>query len=126
MTTKPRAPHGLGSEGQRLWKAVTAEFDLDREPHKQRILFDACKTADLVKRLDDAAEGAPLIVQGSTGQPVINPTVSQSQSARSLLAQLLARLGLPDTDEDQAEKAAKLSETRRKAARTARFSVVAD
>ncbi|MGL6235695.1 MAG: hypothetical protein ACRC20_10150 [Segniliparus sp.] len=126
MTVKPRAPHGLKTEGQRLWRAVVAEFDLSFEPHKQRILFDACKTADLVQRLDEAAEDAPLTAKGSMGQEVISPLIAQSQSARSLLAQLLSRLDLPPTDEEQAERAEKLSQTRRKAAKTARFTVVGD
>ena len=48
-------PRGLGVEGQQLWKGVTGEFVLSTEPHKRRILFDACKTADVIKRLDDVA-----------------------------------------------------------------------
>ncbi len=48
-------PRGLGTEGQKLWTGVIGEFNLAYEPHKIRILTDACKTADLIKRLDDAA-----------------------------------------------------------------------
>jgi hypothetical protein len=98
-------PRGLGTEGQKLWKGVVAEFNLSLEPHKQRILFDACKTADVIKRLDDAARSAPLTVRGSMGQEVINPVVGQAQVARGQLAQLLGRLNfvplpLPLPEED--------------------------
>lgn len=41
-----------------------------------------------------------------------------------LVASLLGRLGLPDTDEAIAEKAKKLSQTRRRAAKSARLQVV--
>jgi hypothetical protein len=51
-------PRGLGTEGKKLWESVIGEFDLSAEPHKRRILFDACTSADVVKRLDDAARNA--------------------------------------------------------------------
>jgi hypothetical protein len=117
-------PRGLGTEGQKLWKSVCDEFDLELEPHKRRILFDACKTADDLKRLDAAAAKEPLTVKGSMGQQVINPCMAQAQTARNALAQLLGRLGLPDTDDEAARKADKISVTRRKAAKSARLRVV--
>lgn len=85
-------PNGLGTEGSKLWKGIVGEFDLSREPHKLRILSDACRLADQIKRLDGAATSAPLTVKGSMGQEVINPVISAAQSARGLLAQLLGRL----------------------------------
>ena len=78
-------PRGLGTEGQKLWTGVIGEFNLAYEPHKVRILTDACKTADLIKRLDDAAVQAPLTVKGSMGQEVINPLIAQVQTARMQL-----------------------------------------
>lgn len=67
-------PKGLGVEGQKLWKGVVQEFvPTTADPDKVRILFDASRTADLVKRLDDAAAKAPLTVRGSMGQAVIKP-----------------------------------------------------
>ena len=100
MATKPRMPHGLGPEGKKLWTGVIGEFDLAYEPHKIRILTDACKTADLIKRLDDAAAKAPLTVRGSMGQEVINPLIAQSQTARGQLAQLLTRLNFAAPEDD--------------------------
>lgn len=71
-----------------------------RRPHKRRILFDACKTADVIKRLDDASSRADLTVKGSMGQEVINPLIAQAQTARGLLAQLLSRLNFAVEDFD--------------------------
>jgi hypothetical protein len=99
VAPKPRMPRGLGTEGQKLWKGVIAEFDLATEAHKQRILYDACKTADVVHRLDVAAAKAPLTVRGSMGQEVISPVLSQAQVARGQLAQLLSRLNLAPMEE---------------------------
>jgi hypothetical protein len=93
-------PRGLGTEGQKLWRGVVDEFDLRAEPHKLRILFDACKTADVIDRLDKAAAKAPLTVKGSMGQEVISPLIAQSQTARGQLAQLLGRLNFAPTEED--------------------------
>lgn len=93
-------PHGLGTEGKRLWTTVVDEFDMYAEPHKRRILFDACKTADLIKRLDDVAAKASVTVKGSMGQEVIHPCIAQAQTARMQLAQLLARLNFAPPEDD--------------------------
>jgi len=55
------------------------------------------------------------------GQQVISPFIAEARVQRALLAQLLARLGLPDTDEEAEAKAAKLSRTRRHAAHGGRL-----
>ena len=96
---KPRMPRGFGVEGQKLWQGVVTEFELTTaDPDKLRILFDACKTADLVKRLDDAAGKAPLTVKGSMGQEVINPLIAQAQSSRMQLAQVMNAAGMSAAD----------------------------
>ena len=83
---------------------MIGEFNLAYEPHKVRILTDACKT-DLIKRLDDAAVKAPLTVKGSMGQEVINPLIAQAQTARMQLAELLARLNFTQEDDDDGDVA---------------------
>ena len=100
MAPKPRMPHGLGTEGKKLWESVVGVFDLSTEPHKRRILFDACKTADVIKRLDDVASKQPVTVKGSMGQEVIHPCIAQAQTARGQLAQLLARLNFAGLEDD--------------------------
>ncbi|MGQ9348818.1 hypothetical protein [Mycolicibacterium gilvum] len=94
----PKRPKGLGYQGQKLWKTINDEFDLDYEPAKQRILFDACKMADAIDRLDKEADRAPLIAKGSYGQPVLHPAFAGAQTARAGLAALLARLNLAEPE----------------------------
>lgn len=78
-----RMPKGFGYRGQKLWKSINDEFDLEVEPHKPRILFDACKMADAIDRLDEEADKASLIMKGSCGQPVLHPAFAGAQTARS-------------------------------------------
>lgn len=94
-----RSPAGLQAEGRKLWRSITAEFDLENEPHKVQILAQACRVVDVIAEQDAAAAEAPLTVKGSMGQPVISPFIAEARAQRALLAQLLARLnfeGSPD------------------------------
>lgn len=97
---RPKTPDGLGTEGRKLWREIVGTFDVNEEPHKRRILFDACKTADLIDQLDTEMAGEPLTAKGSMGQLVIHPLIAQSQSARTQLAQLLTRLNFTPFEED--------------------------
>jgi hypothetical protein len=65
-------PSGLGTEGRKLWREIVGTFDVIEEPYKRRILFDACKTADLIDRLDEAMNGQLLTAKGSMAQLVIH------------------------------------------------------
>lgn len=112
-----RAPNGLQAAGKRLWRTTHETFDLTDEPHKIEILTQACRVADIVSELDDAGVEAPLTVKGSMGQQVISPFISEARVQRALLAQLIGRLGLPDTDEESLAKSEKLTRTRRRAAK---------
>lgn len=96
---KPRMIRGLGPEGKRLWRDIVAEFDLSLEPHKIQILTQACRVADQIAELDEAAAEAPLTVKGSMGQPVISPFISEARVQRALLGQLLARLRFAPVDD---------------------------
>lgn len=119
-----RKPAGLGAAGAKLWRSVVEVFDFAEEPGKVALLAQACRVADIVAELDEAADQAPLTVKGSVGQQVISPFIAEARAQRALLAQLLGRLGLPDSDEERDAKAAKLSQTRRKAAKSARLRVI--
>ncbi|QZH60492.1 hypothetical protein K1X22_01280 [Mycolicibacterium farcinogenes] len=91
-----RSPAGLGTDGKRLWRKITAVFDLESDPDKAEILAQACRVADVIAELDAAAAEAPLIVKGSMGQPVISPFIAEVRVQRALLAQLLARLNFTE------------------------------
>ncbi|SUA04012.1 Uncharacterised protein [Mycolicibacterium fortuitum] len=97
-------PKGMGYQGKKLWQSVTAEFgDLEEEPDKLRILYDACKTADLVDELEKGRAGEPLMVLGSARQKTISPLISELRYQRGLLAQLIARLNFAPREEDDDE-----------------------
>ena len=122
---KPRMPRGLGSAGQRLWRTTLGEFALEAEPHKVEILTQACRVVDKIAELEKAQAGQPLTVLGSARQITIHPLIAEVRFQQGLLAQLLGKLGLPDTDEALEAKAEQLTETRSRAARrTATFQVV--
>ena len=108
-----RSPAGLGDAGRKLWRSIDDVFDFTEEPGKVQMLTQACRVADVIAEMDDAADEAPLTVKGSMGQPVISPFIAEARVQRALLAQLLRRLGLPDNDEDDDHEA------RSKAGRTA-------
>jgi len=95
---RPKTPDGLGTEGRKLWREIVGTFDVIEEPHKRRILFDACKTADLIDRLEQAMSDQPLTSKGSMGQLVIHPLIAQSQTSRTQLAQLLDRLNFTNEE----------------------------
>jgi hypothetical protein len=112
-----RAPAGFQAAGKQLWRNVNATFCFDDEPHKLTVLAQSCRVADVIAELDEAADTAPLLVKGSQGQPVISPFIAEARVQRALLAQLLARLDLPDTDDEAEAKARRLSATRSRAAK---------
>lgn len=96
-----RLPAGLGKPGKGLWRRITAEFDLENDPDKAELLFQACKTADQIAELDEAAAEAPLTVKGSMGQPVISPYIAEARVQRGLLAQLLARMNFAESPDSE-------------------------
>jgi hypothetical protein len=120
-----RKPAGLGAAGAKLWRSVVEVFDFADEPGKVQILTQAARVADIVAELDEAADQAPLTVKGSMGQQVISPFIAEARAQRALLAQLLGRLDLPDTEAEQNAKDARLSRNRSRAAKSARLRVVA-
>jgi hypothetical protein len=111
-----RSPAGLGETGKKLWRSIHEVFDFSEEPGKVHLLTQACRVADIIAELDDAADEAPLTVRGSQGQPVIGPFIAEARVQRALQAELLGRLGLPDNDED-ADEAARRSKAGKTAAK---------
>jgi phage terminase small subunit len=92
----PSTPKGLDLTGKRMWKRIISAYEL--RPDEQILLESACKTADLVIRLESAMEGQPLVVKGSMGQAREHPLLSEARQQRGLLARLLAQMKLPDED----------------------------
>ncbi|WP_234551601.1 hypothetical protein [Rhodococcus qingshengii] len=96
----PRAPTGLFARGRQLWRELHDVYDFADAPEKTAILEEACRTADVVKRLQTIVDAADEIrVRGSQGQPVSMPELQELRQYRALMVQLLKALGCPD-DED--------------------------
>lgn len=94
-----RCPTGLNTAGQNLWRNITAEFDLEYEPHKVELLKHACRVSDTIAELDKAAKREPLTAKGSTGQLVIHPLIGEVRAQRALLAGMLDRLKFEQADD---------------------------
>lgn len=95
----PKTPHGLRSRGRKLWRELHACYDFSEAPERLFLLEDACRVADLVDRLQDVVTAAEdLRVRGSQGQPVSIPELAELRHYRTLLAQLLKALALPDDE----------------------------
>lgn len=100
------APRSLGPRGRRLWRRITADFEL--QASELELLGDAARTADLVDRLTEHLSREELIVDGSRGQSVVNPVAAELRLQRELLARLLGRLALPEEDDDDQVAAMRL------------------
>jgi hypothetical protein len=93
--TQKRPPY-LGVRGSRLWRRVTTDFELDAA--EAEVLTETCRTVDLLEALQSEFAGSPLTVEGSTGQPRINPLVETLAIVRNLLGRQVRQPGLPDID----------------------------
>ncbi len=91
------APAPLAKEGRSLWASITAviEFEDPREVHALR---QACLLEDDVARLRKELADAPLIVKGSTGQPVENPLLGSIRNATQLQARLLGSIAVDNSE----------------------------
>ncbi|KAF0959795.1 hypothetical protein [Rhodococcus sp. T7] len=121
---KPRMPRGLDAPGKKFWIRTLEEFDLSQDPHRVEVLEQACRVVDTIAELEKAQKGQSLTTSGSMGQQVISPLISEVRFQRGLLAQLVTKLSLPETDETLQAKAEKTSQSRRTSAKQATFTVV--
>lgn len=95
-THRPKAPARLGSSGQKLWREVTAEFEL--EEYELITLKEACRTADRLDDLDKEMEGEPLTVVNSKGDETANPRIIEQRQQAMVFTRLMASLRLPDAE----------------------------
>jgi hypothetical protein len=90
-------PAALGKHGRELWTSVTTVIDFD-DPREVHALRQACFLEDDVARLRAELAGSPLVVQGSTGQPVENPLLASIRNATALQAKLLSSIAVEVSD----------------------------
>lgn len=89
----PKAPAGLGACGRALWRDVTSQYTLRAD--EQRLLESACRATDLIEQMEIEREGA-VTAEGSMGQLVVHPLVTEIRAQHAQRAALLAKLKLPD------------------------------
>ncbi|MHA3701485.1 hypothetical protein ACXR2U_04825 [Jatrophihabitans sp. YIM 134969] len=87
-------PAGLGTTGAAFWVKVTAQYGLRLD--ELVVLESACRTLDVLARLDAEVAGQPLTVPGSMGQMREHPLISEARQQRAALARLVRQLELPD------------------------------
>lgn len=93
---KVSAPRGMGAAGKKLWKATTERYELRQD--ELEVLRAVCAEADLIARMEEALEGESLTVEGSMGQLVAHPLVTELRQHRATMATLLRGMKLPDDD----------------------------
>ena len=95
-------PEGLDGPGADMWREVTGTYKLRFD--ERRVLEDACRTMNIIDRLQDALGDSGLTSRGSMGQEVINPIYTELRQQRSALNAMWRQLKLPDVDGSAAGK----------------------
>jgi hypothetical protein len=89
MTVRqPKPPKGSGVEGRSLWRTIVADVSgqgIELDAREMSWLRHAGKLADRVARLEEALDGADLIVPGHAKQPVANPLLGEVLAARETI-----------------------------------------
>lgn len=88
------APEGFGPAAKTLWGDITRDFDLRAD--ELVILEQACRTLDLIDRLQRAISdpNSHITAKGSKGQTIVNPLTQEIRQQRATLKTLLTGLGL--------------------------------
>ncbi len=95
---KPKAPPGLAARGRKVWAETTTTYDLRVD--ELATLQELCRTFDVIDAIEAALRGAPLLIEGSQGQPRPNPLLQELRGHRQVVVQLVRSLGLADVPEE--------------------------
>jgi hypothetical protein len=115
---KPPSDLKSRGRGRCFWAATMKGFELTGP--ELEILAEAARTLDELDALREAVAVTGTTTEGSRGQPVVNPALSEMRQARAELRRLLGMLSLPDDAQDSGKavtgarsaRAAKASRTR--------------
>lgn len=102
----------MSAKARAMWEEYTRDYELNIT--ERETLLEACRLDEVIERMAERMEFEPLMVDGSMGQPVINPIIPELRQYRSTKARLLASIKLPD---DPTEGAGERSAAAREAAR---------
>jgi hypothetical protein len=98
LTDTQAPPEILGDAGRALWNRVTDGGAITLEdPAEAEALRKACELEDTAARLAEAVDALPsLMVEGSRGQLVLSPLVSELRLTRDNIARLVGRIVVDD------------------------------
>ncbi|MDY4677598.1 MAG: hypothetical protein SO360_01860 [Bifidobacterium tsurumiense] len=110
-----RMPSNLtkNGKGQKLWKDLTERVEFTDV--ELRTLENACYTVDRIAK-ERRAIGDNLIVAGSQGQDVAHPLLVHLRADEKHLAELLARLDIPDESDGSGSAGQRSAQMRQVAA----------
>src|SRR6478672_2710569 len=106
-SNQQKPPPGLGTDGRKLWREITAPLtddELELTPRERQWLHSAAKLTDRVVFLESIMAVSDPVVKGVAGQPVSHPLLIEIRQHHQLIAQLLARLDLTTDEEDGAAR----------------------
>jgi hypothetical protein len=114
-------PKEFEATGAALWHSFADLLDLD--PAETEALRQACHTADELSRIQFLLGKTNPLVQGSMGQPRINPLLAEARNHRRTLFRLLAVIKVPTQHSSIiAPQIANILSLRAKTAANARWS----
>ena len=94
---RPRpAPRGLGTKGRTFWKALQPDFEFTEA--EQALVLEAARCIDRLDMLDQSIRDLGPMVEGSSGQQVVNPALTEARGQQAILHRLIAALQLEDDD----------------------------
>lgn len=114
-------PEPFGSSGAALWREIADEFVLTVP--EQLLLKQACRVADRLDQLHQAAIGQPMVLDGKQ-QPVTNPLLVEARQQAVLLSRLVASLRVPEATDDGQERRPQRRGASRRAYRPRSLKVV--
>jgi hypothetical protein len=93
----PRAPKGAGPSGQRAWRAILGEFELDE--HERALVTALVRQIDRLDELEELIEVEGLMVSGH-GTVKMHPAVVEARQSAIAVARISAALRLPSGEQD--------------------------
>lgn len=111
MDAKRYKPPGLKGHAARFWEDVTESYTLRLD--ELIVLGNACKEINLIEQISAEQMTRSMVAEGSMGQEVADPMITELRQHRATLATLLRQLKLPEdpasgrgeTRQDASEKA---------------------
>lgn len=106
-----KPPGGLGVDARELWSSVLEQFEL--EEHERALLVEACRTVDLLAKLEAAVHRDGPLLDSSQGVRA-HPAATEARQQRIALARLLAALRLPSGEEGDQRAGARVRRPQRR------------